>query len=366
MDKIIFHIDVNSAFVSWSAVKLLLSGYKKDIRNEVAVVAGDPKTRHGIIAAASIPAKKLGIKSAMNLYEARKKYNDIIVVKPDFEFYRKCSNSMMMFLRSVFRTVDQFSIDECWVDYSDVKDKYGDEIIFANKLKDYIYKKFGFTVNIGIGYNKLSAKMASDFEKPNKVHTLYKYEFKDKVWPLDISDLFMAGKSSCKKLRSMGINTIGQLACADEDMLVKVLKKHGKLLYEYANGIDDRKLNSENYHSRKSISFSETLSNSSSSRNLLISYLEKFTDKIVNILNRDSYYAKTVVITIRNDDFVTKSRQKKLNTFTRNKKKIKSIAFSLLDELWDGYKVRLIGLGVSNLTRKKNVYVQLSLFDDFD
>ena len=208
MERIVLHIDVNSAFLSWSAVKLLEEGYKKDIRNEVAVVAGDPKKRHGIIVAASIPAKKLGIKAPINLYEARKKYKDLIVVKPDHNYYYKKSKAMMDFLKKLFPEFQQYSIDECFIEYTSMKRIYGDEVKFAYKLKDEIYKRFGFTVNVGIGNNKLCAKMASDFEKPNKVHTLYEYEFKDKVWNLDISELFMAGKSSCKKLRELNINTI--------------------------------------------------------------------------------------------------------------------------------------------------------------
>ena len=240
MDRIILHIDVNSAFLSWSALKLIRQGYKKDIRKEVAVIAGDPNKRHGVVVAASIPAKKLGIKVPTNLFEARKIYKNIIVVKPDMKFYKLCSRALMTFLKKIFSKVEQFSIDECFVEYTPLKSKYGDEVIFANKLKDEIYRRFGFTVNIGIGNNKLCAKMASDFEKPNKVHTLYDFEFKDKVWNKDISELFMAGKASCTKLRSLGINTIKDLATYDENILIKKLKSHGKLLHEYANGIDNK------------------------------------------------------------------------------------------------------------------------------
>ena len=173
MDRIILHIDVNSAFLSWSAIKLLKEGFNKDIRNEISVIAGDPNKRHGVIVAASIPAKKIGIKPPINLFEARKKTRDLIVVKPDYQFYKKCSENMINFLKSLFPEIQQYSIDECFIDYTTMKKIYGDEVKFAYKLKNEIYKRFGFTVNIGIGNNKLSAKMASDFEKPNKVHTFY-------------------------------------------------------------------------------------------------------------------------------------------------------------------------------------------------
>ena len=273
MERIILHVDVNSAFLSWSALKLIKEGYPKDIRNEVSVIAGDPSKRHGVIVAASIPAKKIGIRPPTNLYEARKICENIIVVKPDREFYYLCSKKLISFLKRIFNKVEQFSIDECFVDFTDVKSKYGDEIIFAHKLKDEIYKRFGFTVNIGIGNNKLCAKMASDFEKPNKVHTLYMNEFKEKMHHKDISELFMAGKASCAKLRSMGINTIGELASADENILVAKMKSMGKMLKEYANGIDESEVNTESYDERRRIGFSRTLAESSENKAEIFKYL---------------------------------------------------------------------------------------------
>lgn len=362
MERIILHIDVNSAFLSWSALKLLKEGYKKDIRDEVSVIAGDPNKRHGVIVAASVPAKKLGIKPPTNLYEARKIYKDLIVVKPDFTFYKLCSSKLIAFLKYLFPSVEQFSIDECFVDYSEVKRKFGNEVEFAYKLKDEIYKRFGFTVNIGIGNNKLCAKMASDFEKPNKVHTLYLNEFKDKVWNLDISELFMAGKSSCSKLRSMGINTIGELANSDLNMLVSKLKSHGKLLYEYANGIDDSLLNTDSYNDRKSISFSKTLEFSTDNPNKIYDVLNEFSLKIEKLLKEKHFYAHTVTVTIRNDEFQTTSHQKKLLNSIYLKDDIYANAKELFHKMWDEDKIRLIGLGVSDFS-DSYVY-QISLFDE--
>ena len=362
MERIILHIDVNSAFLSWSAIKLLKEGYKKDIRNEVSVIAGDPNKRHGVIVAASIPAKKLGIKPPTNLYEARKIYKDIIVVQPDFNFYKLCSNALMTFLKKIFNSIEQFSIDECFIDYTDVKDKYGDEVIFANKLKDEIYKRFGFTVNIGIGNNKLCAKMASDFEKPNKVHTLYEYEYKEKVWNKDISELFMAGKSSCAKLREMKINTIGELAEADESKLIKKLKSHGKTLHEYANGIDNSKLNTDSYNERKSISYSKTLEISTDNKNKIYDILKYYSNKISNELIKRKFYANIVVVTIRDDLFKTTSKQEKLINPTNNEKEIYELSIKLLYKLWNEEKIRLIGLGVTDFT--EYYLYQLSI-DDF-
>lgn len=361
MERIILHIDVNSAFLSWSALKLLEEGYKKDIRNEVAVIAGDPNKRHGVIVAASIPAKKLGIKPPINLYEARKKCNNLIVVKPDFNYYYNKSKGMMDYLKNLFPEVQQYSIDECFVDYTSMKMLYGDEVKYAYKLKDEIYKKFGFTVNVGIGNNKLSAKMASDFEKPNKVHTLYENEFKDKVWDKDISELFMAGKSSCAKLRSLNINTIGELANADLNMLIRNLKSQGKLLYEYANGIDDSKIETEKYIERKGIGFSKTLEYDSDDRELIYKYLYDFSKDISKKLREKKIYANTIMVTIRNYEFKTNNHQKKYTNSFNLEDDIYDKAKDLFNEFWDKEPIRLIGLRVTDFSDNNNI--QLSIFD---
>ena len=361
MDRIILHIDVNSAFLSWSAIKLLKEGFNKDIRNEISVIAGDPNKRHGVIVAASIPAKKIGIKPPINLFEARKKNRDLIVVKPDYQFYKKCSENMINFLKRLFPEIQQYSIDECFIDYTTMKKIYGDEVKFAYKLKNEIYKRFGFTVNIGIGNNKLSAKMASDFEKPNKVHTLYKYEFKNKVWNKDISELFMAGKSSCKKLRELNINTIGELANSDYDMLIRNLKSQGKLLYEYANCIDESRVEPDMYEERKGIGLSRTLEYDSNDKELIFSYLYDFSKEISKKLRDKKVYANTIIITIRNNEFKTINHQGKCINAVNLTDDIFEKAKQLFLNIWDKEPIRLIGLRVTDFTSTNSI--QLSIFD---
>ena len=362
MQRIILHIDVNSAFLSWSALKLLEEGYKKDIRNEVSVIAGDPSKRHGVIVAASVPAKKMGIRPPTNLFEARKLCKDLIVIKPDRNYYFKKSNQMITLLKKLFDKVEQYSIDECFVDYTSYKKIYGDEIKFAHKLKNEIYKRFGFTVNIGIGNNKLCAKMASDFEKPNKVHTLYENEFKDKVWHLDISNLFMAGKSACKTLRELNINTIGDLANSDKNMIIRHLKSHGKLLWEYANCIDNSEIDIDRYNDRKGIGFSSTLEYDMDDKEEIYEYLYGFSKDISKKLKEKKVYASNITVTIRNNEFKTYNHGHKYLNSINETEEIYQKAIELFNNIWKKEPIRLIGLRVTDFTDSNNY--QLSLFEE--
>lgn len=361
MERIIMHIDVNSAFLSWSSIKLLKEGSKIDLRNEIAVVSGKEESRHGIVVAASIPAKKIGIKSPMNLRDAKKIYKDLIVTHSDREFYKKCSNNMMSLIKYLFPKYEQFSIDECFVDYTDMKKIYGDEVKFAHKLKNEIYKRFGFTVNIGIGNNKLLAKMASDFEKPNKVHTLYSSEIKEKMWPLKVGDLFMAGKAASIKLNELGINTIGDLANYDENKLIKVLKNQGKLLHDYANGIDDSPVINR-YDDRKGIGFSKTLEEDTIEKSVIYKILRNFSSKISIELKKRNMYASTIVVTIRYSSFKTYNHQIKFENNTNLEEEIFNYSKTAFNKLWNFEPIRLIGLRVTDFS--KNNDIQLSLFDE--
>ena len=355
------HIDVNSAFLSWSAIKLLKEGSKVDLRNEIAVVSGEEISRHGIVVAASIPAKKLGIHTPMNLRDAKKIYKDVIVTHQDRAFYKECSNNMMRLIKYLFPKYEQFSIDECFVDYTEMRKIYGNEVKFAHKLKDEIYKRFGFTVNVGIGNNKLLAKMASDFEKPNKVHTLYKNEIEEKMWPLPIGDLFMAGKSATAKLKTIGIETIGDLAKYDKNKLIGMLKSHGKMLHEYANGIDDSPVENR-YDDRKGIGFSKTLEEDIEEKSRLYSELSKFSKKISLELKKRGLYARTLVVTLRYASFKTYNHQIKLQNNTNLEEEIYTNAKAAFNKLWNLEPVRLIGLRVTDMSSNNDI--QLSLFDE--
>lgn len=249
MNRVILHVDVNNAFLSWTATYMLKKGYKYDIRNRYAIIAGDESKRRGIVLAKSNLCKKCGVVTAEAIYSARRKCPYLEIYKPNYELYKYFSDKMYNYLCQYTDIIERYSIDECFLDYTGSMKLFGDPIEVAYKIKNDIFRLFGFTVNVGVGNNKLLAKMASDFEKPNKVHTLFSNEVESKMFPLMVDDLFMIGKASSKKLHAMGINTIEELARYDEDKLILAFKSMGKMMHEYANGID----NSPVYYEREAL-----------------------------------------------------------------------------------------------------------------
>ena len=231
-ERIILHIDANNAFLSWTAVNMLNKGSKIDIRNRYAIIGGNEKERKGIVLAKSNLCKKKGVITAEPIFQARKKCPYLEVYPPNYEVYKYYSNKMYNYLLNYTNVIERYSIDECFLDYTDLTVMFGPPEKTAYKIKEDIKKLFGFTVNVGIGNNKLCAKMASDFEKPDKVHTLYSNEIKEKMWPLPVSDLFMIGKSSSRRLNELGILTIQDLALTDPNYLYKHFKNRANQMIE--------------------------------------------------------------------------------------------------------------------------------------
>lgn len=361
MDRIIFHVDVNNAFLSWSAVEMLKNGSKLDIRDIPSVVAGDEKERRGVVVAKSMPAKKAGIKSGEPLYLARRKVDKLYVVNSKKEQYIKYSNAFYNILCKYTPIIERYSIDECFMDMTGTKRLFGDPIKLAYKIKDEIFNTLGFTVNVGIGNTKVCAKMASDFEKPNKVHTLFKDEVKDKMWPLLVDDLFMVGKSSSKKLHELNINTIGDLACADENLLTKHFKSMGKMMHDYANGIDDSSV-IKKAPKNKGIGNSTTLREDTIDIASLKKVLRKLSDMVGIRLREEEKYASVISVQLRNNNFFNYQHQKKLVNPVSSNEDIYENACNLLESMWQGDPIRLVGLRVSDLT--DNTYEQVSLFDE--
>ncbi len=362
MERIILHIDVNNAFLSWSAVWMLKNSYGKDIRNRYAIIAGDESQRRGIVLAKSNLCKKKGVKTAETIYSARRKCPYLEVYPPRFDVYKKFSDMMYKYLCNYTNIIERYSVDECFLDYTGSVNLFGDPVEVAYKIRDDIYKKFGFTVNVGIGNNKLLAKMASDFEKPNKVHTLFSSEVESKMFPLPIEDLFMIGKASSEKLRKMGINTIGQLARYPENELILKFKSMGKMMHNYANGIDDSPVYFEK-EEPKSISNSTVLPYNYRDMELLKNVIRKLSGEIGKKLRDNKLFADTIGIWFKYTYFDKISKQLKLDNSIVTDEEIYDNALRLFKELWNGEDgIRAVCVFVSGLSNERKL--QLSLFDD--
>lgn len=360
-EKIIFHIDVNNAFLSWTAVYLLKNGYKKDIREVPSIIGGDEKTRRGIVLAKSPVAKKYGVVTAETIYSAKKKCKNLEVYPPQFNWYSEKSKELMKYLSNFSPILEQYSIDECFLDMSGMNYIYKDLEELAYKIKDEIKEKFGYTVNVGIGNNKLCAKMASDFEKPNKVHTLYKDEIETKLWPLDVGDLFMCGKSTKKELNRLSIYTIGELAKKDLKYLEKHFKSQGEYLYNASRGISNDKVEAKT-SKNQSISTTETLPYNLTDHDKLKEILFEQTEELTRELRSKKLYTKTIAVIFKNSSFVSYSAQATLDKPTNNTKEILKKIYEVFDDNYKEDEIRLIGARLANLTNTKEE--QISLFEE--
>ena len=361
MKRIIMHIDVNNAFLSWTAVLYLKQGMKIDIRKTYAVIGGDEKARHGIVLAKSMPAKKRGVVIAETLYSAKKKCPNLKVYPPNYNFYKKMSDSMLRLIGKYSPDIEQMSIDECFLDYTPVKHLYGDEVEFAYRLKKEILDSLGFTVNIGIGNNKLCAKMASDFSKPYKVHTLFDNEVEEKMWPLQVDELFGIGKKTAIKLHNLNINTIYDLAHIDSSFLYRYFKNQAKDMIDSANGKGSDIVVSEE-SIPKGIGNETTLSRNISSREELYPYLLALSENVAIRLRKQKKYASVIVVTLKDKFFKRMSHQKKLVNATNLTEEIYKTACDILDEMNTSDGIRLIGVRLDKLSDTSSH--QVSLFED--
>ena len=361
MEHIIFHIDVNSAYLSWSALSLLEKGSKTDLRQIPAIIGGDMEKRHGVVLAKSIPAKKYGIVTGEPIVNAMRKCPFLRLEAPDHHLYAEKSRQLMQLLSDICPEIEQVSVDECYMDYTPISHLYPSPYEAAVMIKDKVRDTFGFTVNIGISDRKILAKMASDFRKPDLVHTLYSYEIKEKMWPLPVSSLFMCGKSSVEVLRKLEIETIGQLAGTDKKILEAHLKSHGTLLWEYANGIDDSPVVSTPPDS-KGVGSSTTLSKDVTEREEACKTLLSLSESVAARLRKAGQLAGMISVEIKYSNFRSVSHQTMLYSPSDTSRIIYDTACRLFDELWDHSPIRLLGVRTSKLVSATEP-IQLSLFD---
>lgn len=363
--RIFFHIDVNSAFLSWSAIKKLNEGSPIDLREIPSVIGGDSKMRHGIVLAKSIPAKKYGIYTSEPLVSARKKCPNLIIEPPEHHYYEEQSRELMQHLAGICPDIEQVSIDECYMDFTPIAHLYPSCISAANQIKDTIHSLFGFTVNIGISDRKVLAKMASDFKKPNLVHTLFHDEIKEKMWSLPVSSLYMCGKSSIEALRKLGIITIGELATANPEILKLHLKSHGQLLYEYANGIDSSTVTTTPQEI-KGIGNSTTLSSDAATAEEAYPILHNLSESVGARLRQAGKICSLITVEIKYASFKSVSHQKIVTEATDSNEDIFRNAKELFDALWDGSPIRLLGIRAGKLYDTDSP-LQLALsFDEDD
>ena len=361
VDRVIFHIDVNSAFVSWTAVKILREG-GPDMRLVPSVVSGDPSDRRSIVTAASMPAKKLGVKTATPVSMALRTCPDLVILRGDWGWYKECSQGFIGICREYSPVLQQFSIDECFIDMT-FRLAGRDPVAVATELKDRVRTELGFTVNVGVGSNKLLAKMASDFEKPDKVHTLWLDEVQEKMWPLPVRDLLWVGKKTEQRLLAYGVRTIGDLAAMPDASLARLVgRKFADQLHESAHGVDDSPVDTEEWEA-KSYSAERTFPKDLSDPKDIDRAFFNVACIVAHRIRKHGISASCVSMFIKYKDFSVVQKQRQLSAPTDVTALILNEVRGMFTEIWDGATpLRQVGIGVSKLTRDADA--QLSLFED--
>ena len=359
--RVIFHVDANSAFLSWTAAyKVKVLGEEQDIREVPSVVAGDKESRHSIILAKSTTTKKYGIQTGEPLFQALEKCPDLVVVHPDYSLYVEASRHFVEMLRQFSPVVEQYSIDEAWVDMTGTERLWGPPRLAAEKMRLRIWEELGFTVNVGISSNKLLAKMAGDFEKPNKVHTLFPEEVEEKFWPLPVRDLFLVGAATERKLKMLGIYTIGDLAHADVNVLKRRMGKHGETIWHFANGRNADAVTpepAENKGYGNSVTTPQDVLTHEQGHQVLLSLCETVASR----MRADDRCGSCVTVHLRTNAFHHFSHQSCLLGATNITGEIYREACRVFDEAWDGVTpLRQIGVQMTRLS--KEPYQQYDFF----
>ena len=355
MAKIYFHVDVNSAFLSWSALKHLQDGDVQDLRTIPAVVGGDEAKRHGVVLAKSGPAKKYGIQTGESLFAARAKCPGLTIVPPDFDFYVQNSKG------DYTPDVEQYSIDEAFLDMTGTEALFGPPLTVAHTIRRRVKRELGFTVNVGIAPNRLLAKMASDFEKPDRVHTLYKYEIETKMWPLPVGDLFGVGPSAAKKLNSFGICTIGDFARLDRETATRMFGSRGETLWNYANGRETdpvTKQGSRDNSYGNSVTMPQDLPRPEDADATMLA----LCDSVGRRLRADGKTARVVTVQLVDNAFRRTSHQTTLLNPTNSTDRLYHVAAELMRQMWPVRPVRLVGVSAEK-TGEDN-FEQMDFFTD--
>lgn len=361
VEKVYFHVDVNSAFLSWSALKLLRAGETLDLRTVPSAVGGDEEKRHGVVLAKSGPAKKFGVRTGESLFAARLKCPQLVVTPPDFDFYVQNSKALIAILQQYTPDVEQYSIDEAFLDMTGTEALFGPPLQVAHTIRERVHRELGFTVNIGVAPNRLLAKMASDFEKPDKVHTLFPAEVPEKMWPLPVGELFGVGPSAVKKLNRWGILTIGDLAQSERRLIVDLFGARGDTLWNYANGREADPVTKQ--HARdntygNSVTLPRDLTRPAQADATLLA----LCDSVGRRLRADGRTARVVAVQLVDNAFRRSSHQTTLPDPTNSTDRLYRVARELMEQMWPQRPVRLVGVSAEKTGTDQ--FEQLDLFSD--
>lgn len=360
MERQILHIDVNNAFLSWTALELLKEGATEDIRKIPSAICGDEQKRTGIILAKSMLAKSFGVVTGETIYQAQRKCPNLKLYSSRYDAYKRYSDALYNLLSEYTYMIERFSVDECFLDMTTFL--MGDTLLAkANEISKRVKNELGFTVNIGLSNNKMLAKMASDFAKPDRIHTLYPHEIEEKIWPMDVSELFMVGRKSAEKLYKFGIHTIGDLANFDKKFIERKFGKQGTMMWEYANGIDESEVVYK-YEKSKSIGNSITLPMDVDNKEKIESILLALVEQVTFRLRKEDRLATVAAVQLRSNAFKDYLHQSKLEFATSNTDTIYKVAKRILSEMYTTqYPVRLVGFRVDGLVDTEDS--QTSLFN---
>ncbi|MGJ7921276.1 DNA polymerase IV [Neobacillus sp. LXY-4] len=353
--RVILHVDMNSFYAS------VEMAHDPSLKGKPLAIAGNVEERRGIIVTCSYEARRFGVKTTMPLWEAKKLCPQLIVKKPNFDRYREASIKMFEVLRSYTSLVEPVSIDEGYMDITDCYE-LGAPLDLAQSIQKTLLQDYQLPCSIGIAPNKFLAKMASDMKKPLGITILRKRDIPFVLWPMPVAEMHGVGKKTAEKLAPLGINTIGNLAEANEIQLKALLGINGLRLKNRANGIDNRPVNPDSVYDFKSIGNSTTLAKDISNQHQLLQVIESLVEKVAHRLKRKKVFAQTISITIRYKDRKTFTRSKKLVNPVRTPEEINQVAKQLFLKHWNGEAIRLLGVTGTDLAEQDEAVKQLDLF----
>ncbi len=357
-ERIILHCDLNNFFAS---VSLLFSPTIKDLP---VAICGSKEERHGIVLAKNEVAKSFGVKTAEAIFEAQAKCPDLVILPPMMEEYKKYSHACREIFKRYTDLIEPFGIDECWLDVTGSTLLFGDGETIANRIRNDIKRELGITASVGVSFNKIFAKLGSDMKKPDATTVISKENFKEKVWPLPITDLLFVGKSSAARLNSSGIFTIGDLAECEEETLKKLLGKNGSDLHRYALGLDDSPVHSINEESKpKSVGRSVTGAKDFENEDEVWKTFLELSTEISDCLHKHSLLAGGVQIHLRNQLLATREISRALNTPTNSPLLIAKKGMEIFKTNNIALPLRSVGIRAINL-KEDGAFIQQDLFGE--